>query len=106
MSLSVPAPAAAALETAVLLVLLPPADAATPRIVALLADLQRQLGTAIKVLRLDEATYPAAVHSFDGRGLPAFVLMHHGVELWHQLGLPDGPGLAALLLSKIGPPGS
>ena len=106
MPVPTPAPPAPPPETAVLLVLLPPADAGTPRIVALLADLQRQLGTAIKVLRLDEATYPAAVHSFDGRGLPAFVLMHHGVELWHQLGLPDGPGVAAQLLSKIGPPGS
>lgn len=65
--------------------------------------LQRELGTAIRVLRLEEATYPAAVHSFDSRGLPAFVLMRRGVELWHQLGLPEGDGIAARLLSKLGP---
>ena len=103
MPLFAPAPPTPPPEAAVLLVLLPPADAGAPRVGALLADLQRQLGTAVRVLRLDEATHPAAVHSFDGRGLPAFVLMHHGVELWHQLGLPDGAGLAALLLGKLLP---
>ena len=89
-------------EAAVLLVLLPLADAGAACL-AMLADLQWQLGAAIQVLRLDAATHPAAVHSFDGRGLPAFVLMRHGVELWHQQGLPDGPGVAALLLSKLLP---
>lgn len=93
-------------DPAVLLVLLPPALTAAARQlrVLTLADLGRlqlELGAAIHVLQVDEATHPAVVHSFDGRGLPAFVLTHHGVELWREQGLPDATGLAALLLSKL-----
>ena len=92
-------------EAAVLLVLLPPAGvgAARPHTLAELADLQRQLGAAIQVLPVDEGTHPAVVRSFDGRGVPAFVLTRHGVELWRQQGLPNGDGIADLLLSKLGP---
>ncbi|AMJ64013.1 hypothetical protein AXW84_00160 (plasmid) [Hymenobacter sp. PAMC 26628] len=63
-----------------------------------LDGLQRQLGTAIKVLPVDAADHPAVVHSFDVQDLPTCVLLRHGVELWRQPGLPDGAGLAALLL--------
>lgn len=96
------------LTPAVLLVLLPVAvsDAARQGRAAVLAGLsrlQRQLGAAIQVLRVDEATHPAVVHSFDDQGLPAFVLTQHGVELFHQQGLPEGEGIAALLLSKLHP---
>ncbi len=93
-------------DPAVLLVLLPTAvlGAAEPGRTATLAALnrlQQELGAAIQVLRVDEATHPAVVRSFDGRGLPAFVLTRHGVELWRQQGLPDADGIAALLLSKL-----
>ena len=93
---------------AVLLVLLPVAVSDAARagratVLAGLSRLQRQLGAAIQVLRVDEATYPAVVHSFDGEGLPAFVLTWHGTELWRAQGLPDGEGIAALLLSKLPP---
>ena len=100
-----PVPATA---PAVLLVLLPTAVSGEARqgraaTLARLSQLQRELGTAIQVLRIDEASYPAVVQSFDGRGLPAFVLTRRGVELWRQQGLPDAVGIAALLLSKLGP---
>ena len=93
---------------AVLLVLLPEAVSDVARegraaVLAGLSRLQRQLGAAIQVLRIDEATHPAVVHSFDGGGLPAFVLTWHGTELWPAQGLPDGEGIAALLLSKLHP---
>ena len=107
MSIS-PSPSLSPTEPAVLLVLLPtPLSEAARRsravTLASLTGLQRQLGTAIEVLRIDEATHPAVVRSFDGRGLPAFVLTRDGVELWRQQGLPDGDGIAALLLSKLPP---
>ena len=47
----------------------------------LLKDLQLKLGTAIRVLKVDEASHPAVVHAFDGRGVPAFVLLRGGEEL-------------------------
>ncbi|MBC8083410.1 MAG: thioredoxin [Hymenobacter sp.] len=92
----------------ILLVLLPAAVTGTARLaraatLAGLSGLQRQLGSAIRVLRIDEATHPVVVRSFDGRGLPAFVLIREGVELWRQSGLPEGEGIAALLLSKLPP---
>jgi hypothetical protein len=94
----VPSPAAV-----VLLVLLP-SGAIEATTQAALQLLQQQLGPAIRVLRVDEATHPAVVRSFKGRGLPAWVLMRHGVELWRQSGLPTGATTVALILSKLGPP--
>ena len=93
---------------AVLLVLLPVAVSDAARagratVLAGLSRLQRQLGAAIQVLRVDEATHPAVVHSFDVGGLPAFVLTWHGTELWRAQGLPEEEGMAALLLSKLPP---
>ncbi|MFD2787440.1 thioredoxin family protein [Hymenobacter rubripertinctus] len=67
----------------------------------LLQDLQRQLGTAIHVLKVDEGSHPAVVHAFDGRGVPAFVLLRDGAELWRQQGLPEGEPMVALLLRKL-----
>lgn len=75
-----------------------PGRAAT---LAALQKLQQELGTAIQVLRIDEATHPAVVRSFNERGLPAFVLARHGTELWRQQGLPTADGMADLLLSKL-----
>lgn len=70
---------------------------------ALLETLQQQLGAAVRVLRIEEDTHPAVVRTFDGRGLPAMVLVRDGVELWRQQGLPEGKQMAALLLSKLLP---
>ena len=76
----------------------PPTRTATNQ---LLQTLQQQLGAAVRVLRVDEASHPAVVHAFDGRGLPAFVLLRDGEELYRQQGLPEGASLAALLLRKL-----
>ena len=67
----------------------------------LLKGLQLQLGAAVRVLKVDEASHPAVVHAFDGRGVPAFVLLRDGEELFRQQGLPEGEPLVALLLSKL-----
>jgi hypothetical protein len=86
---------------AVLLVLLPrvPADEAAPRqqAHAALRILQGRLGSAVRVLKIDEATHPAVVHSFGPPELPACVLVRQGVELWRQQGLPDEAGVNILL---------
>ncbi|OGX87314.1 hypothetical protein [Hymenobacter coccineus] len=67
----------------------------------LLKGLQAELGTAIRVLKVDETSHPAVVYAFDGHGVPAFVLLRGGVELYRQQGLPEGAPLAALLLRKL-----
>lgn len=90
-------------NAAVLLVLLPPAATTDARLALTLNNLQRRLGSAIRVLSIDETSHPTVVRSFGGRGLPAFVLLQHGVELWQQPGLPQGEGIAELLLSKLRP---
>ena len=100
-------------DAAVLLVLLPrvglaqteQTPAARTSTLLMLSALQQRLGAAIRVLRIDEASHPAVVRSFDGRGLPAFVLIQNGAELWRQQGLPEGQQMAALLLSKLLPSG-
>jgi hypothetical protein len=90
----------------VLLVLLPPAASTASQLTtrAALHTLQQQLGAAIRVLRVDEATHPDVVRSFDGQGLPAWVLMRHGVELCRQPGMPAGAATVALILSKLAQP--
>ncbi|QNH61705.1 thioredoxin [Hymenobacter sediminicola] len=91
-----------ATEPAVLLVLLPMAAGATkPAFMASLARLQQQLGAAIRVLKIEEASHPTVVHSFQTTELPAFVLVRHGVELWRQQGLPEGETIAPLLLRQL-----
>ena len=67
----------------------------------LLKGLQLQLGVAVRVLKVDEASHAAVVHAFNGRGVPAFVLLRDGEELYRQQGLPEGEPMAALLLSKL-----
>ncbi len=93
-------------QAIVLLVLLPQADsgAAQAFVRAALHTLQQQLGAAIRVLRVDEATHPDVVRSFDGQDLPCWVLMRHGVELWRQPGLPAGASTVALIMSKLALP--
>jgi hypothetical protein len=96
-----------AASAAVLLVLLPPVGTAQPVRAATLAALlalQQQLGSAIRVLTVDEGTYPLVVRSFAPADLPAFVLVQRGVELWRQPGLPEGETIVAQLLSKLVPP--
>lgn len=88
-------------DTAVLLVLLPLEAGAAPP--AWLQALQQQLRPAIRVLRIDPASHPAVVRSFQAAELPACVLVRQGIELWRQHGLPEGEHLAPLLLSKLAP---
>jgi hypothetical protein len=85
-------------EATVLLVLLPLAtgsEATAAR--ASLGALQQQLGPGVRVLAIDEATHPAVVRSFGPAALPASVLVHRGVELWRQPGLPAAEAVASLL---------
>lgn len=99
-----PAAAPSAPPVAVLLVLLPPpvAGPALPaECAALLADLRRQVGPVVRVLTIDEASHPAVVRSFGAPQLPACVLMHQGVELWRQPGLPRAEHLLAALLETL-----
>ena len=65
-----------------------------------LAALQSRLGPAVRVLQIDEASYPAILRSFAPAQLPTSVLMHHGVELWRRPGLPDADEIDALLVGK------
>jgi hypothetical protein len=100
-------PFALAADVAVLLVLLPPEGTAPPVRVATLAAmqvLQQRLGSVIRVLAVDEASHPAVVRSFQPADLPAFVLVRQGVELWRQLGLPEGELIVAQLLARLGLP--
>ncbi|GAB3868572.1 hypothetical protein GCM10028824_13830 [Hymenobacter segetis] len=90
-----------------LLVMLPPParyPLAQPRGVSAvdLATLQSRLGPAVRVLQIDEASYPAILRSFAPAQLPTSVLMHHGAELWRCPGLPDADEIDALLVGRGG----
>lgn len=87
----------APVPAAVLLVMLPPltACAATN-----MADLQQQIGNGVQVLLVDESTNPAVVRSFAPTQLPTCVLVHRGVELWRQSGLPNTAEILAALRAR------
>lgn len=107
MTNALPLSLSAAAEAAVLLVLLAPpgrAPANPPVTAAALAELQQQLGAAIRVLRIDASTHPSVVSSFNATDLPCFVLVHRGIELWRACGVPDATAVP-LLLSKLVPAG-
>ncbi|TGE16563.1 thioredoxin [Hymenobacter elongatus] len=100
-----PLPPLQSADAAMLLVLLPPVGTA-PQVrvatLAALAALQRELGAAIRVLTVDEASHPSVVHSFHTTDLPCFVLVRQGVELLRESGLPEGEAIVPLLLRKLG----
>lgn len=83
-------------DIAVLLLLLP----GQAPVAGLQAALQRQLGAGVRVLQVDEATYPTVVRSFAPTQLPTTVLVHQGVELWRQPGLPNGEEVHAVLRAR------
>ena len=105
MSITAPTPTSAVdAETAVLLILLPPAGTAKPVRAATLAAiqvLQQRLGSVIRVLSVDEDSHPTVVRSFQSADLPAFVLVRQGVELWSQRGLPEDEYIVPQLLAKL-----
>ena len=84
----------------------PPAAAPDTFSVAALAALRGRLSPAVRVLKIDEASYPAIVRSFAPAQLPTWVLMRRGVELGRQPGLPTADEVGALLAPAAGPPGS
>ena len=88
---------------AVLLVLLP--LGAGPAEAVALAAVQQQLGAAVRVLAIDEASHPAVVRSFGAPALPACVLVRQGVELWRQPGLPNAAAVAGQLQDPQPAPG-
>ncbi len=101
-----PPPDLRSADAAILVVLLPlVAAGVTKQVPATIKDrlaaLQRRLDPAIQVLIVEEDSYPAVVHSFHVTHLPAFVLVQQGVELWRQLGLPEGEVLAQQLLARL-----
>jgi hypothetical protein len=88
-----------AVPAAILLVFLPlptGGQALAERWRPSLGDLQQQLGLAVRVLAIAEASHPAVVRSFGLPALPACVLMRQGVELWRQSGLPTAETLLAM----------
>ncbi|RPD48326.1 hypothetical protein DNI29_06770 [Hymenobacter sediminis] len=102
---TLPFPTEESAATAVLLVMLPAvARQAEPIPVFSIADqarLQRQLGPAVQVLRINATDYEAVVRSFEPVQLPACVLVRQGLELWRTEGLPRPDNLAPLILSKV-----
>lgn len=68
---------------------------------ALAQSIQTQLGSIIRVLRIDDASHPDVVQSFAITQRPAFVLVRGGVELWRQQGLLDEVTLVELIRGAL-----
>lgn len=96
-----PHPVLLTARSAVLLIFFMPSDRINrpERVVltALANSMQAQLGSLVRVLRIDEANHPDVVQTFAITQLPAFVLLRRGVELWRQQGLSDEATLVGLI---------
>jgi thioredoxin-like negative regulator of GroEL len=96
-----PKPILLTARSAVLLIFFMPVNSINrlerAELTALADSLQRQLGSLVRVLRIDEATHPDVVQSFAITQMPAFVLLRRGVELWRQQGLSDETTLVGLI---------
>jgi thioredoxin-like negative regulator of GroEL len=82
-----PQPNCSPARSVVLLLFMPPFRTAHPQraTLTLLAQfLQQHLGSQVRVLRIDEATHPDVVQSFQITHTPTFVLVRQGVEIWRQ----------------------
>ena len=64
---------------------------------ALAESVQAQLGSLVRVLRIDETDHPDVLQSFAITQLPAFVLVRRGIELWRQQGPADETTLVELI---------
>ncbi len=88
-------------QSAVLLIFFMPSELVNrPQRVQLtaLADaIQMQLGSLVRVLRVDETSHPDVTKTFAITQLPAFVLLRRGVELWRQQGLSDKSTLVGII---------
>lgn len=102
-----PLPVEDATIATVLLVMVPPLASRQetagplPALPAYVAALQQQVGAAVLVLKVDEASYPAVVRSFAPLHLPALVLVQQGAELWRQEGLLAAEEVGPLIRAKI-----
>lgn len=88
-------------HSAVLLIFFIPSEIANrPQralLTALAESVQAQLGSLVRVLRIDETDHPDVMQSFAITQLPAFVLVRRGIELWRQQGLTDETTLVELI---------
>lgn len=96
-----PHPVLLAARSVVLLIFFMPSELANRQqravLTALADSMQTQLGSLVRVLRIDEASHPDVVQTFAITQLPAFVLLRRGVELWRQQGLSDEATLVGLI---------
>lgn len=87
--------------SALLLIFFTPSEAAgrsqLARLTALADSVQTQLGSLVRVLRIDEVDHPDVLQSFAITQLPAFVLVRRGGELWRQQGPTDETTLVELI---------
>lgn len=87
--------------SAVLLIFFIPSETANrPQralLTALAESVQAQLGSLVRVLRIDEIDHADVLQTFAITQLPAFVLVRRGIELWRQQGLADETTLVALI---------
>ncbi|RCR70531.1 thioredoxin [Larkinella punicea] len=56
---------------------------------ALANSLQHELGDLLRIILLDEKSYPDIFQSFEITINPTFVLLREGHELWRQEGIPE-----------------
>lgn len=94
-------PVLIASQSAVLLIFFMPAEPVNRQQRAMLSTLassiQKQFGSLVRVIQVDEATHPDVVQSFAITQTPAFVLVRRGIELWRQVGMSDETTLIELL---------
>lgn len=98
-------PVLIASQSAVLLIFFMPSELANRQqrvlLTVLASSLQKQFGSLLRVIQVDEANHPDVVQSFAITQTPAFVLVRRGIELWRQVGMSGEAALVELIQGHL-----
>ncbi|MGB0167351.1 MAG: thioredoxin [Luteibaculum sp.] len=67
----------------------------------IIQELKKELGSQLKILKVDVDKNPAAAQKYQVRGVPTLILFKNGEILWRQSGVVPLAALKQQILAKI-----
>jgi len=67
----------------------------------ILEDTAKQLGSVVKIIKVDVDKNPSAAAKFQIKGVPTLLLFKKGKLLWRQSGVVPGPQLKQIIQQHI-----
>jgi thioredoxin 1 len=67
----------------------------------ILKDLAKEMGDAVRILKIDVDRNPALAQKLQIQGVPTLVLYQNGKQLWRQSGVIPAHQLAGIIRSQL-----